>query len=300
MIMPRYTCCLVIIVSLILLCSGSAFAWQFQGGWLKTTDYIPPGIDTGRVVQVFSPPVLVPSPTPFKNIILFPSPNPVTHQTEISIEADPSNSNNLLSGANAIRPRSYPFPTIGREGYYYSLNQGLNWTGGDSLRSEYSGGDSDPSVAYDHNGNPYFSSLYISGWGYLSVRKSTDHGQTWGENPFMADAIHADKEHLIVDVNSTSPYRDSIYVGWTDFTYADASDTVRINPVRFAKSVDGAASFPYPWKNISGTSGYYVAQGVCLSTGPSGELYATWVYVGHYSLNPVDDSLGFNKSLDGG
>ena len=201
-----------IVFTLMLVFQGIAFGQQFQGSWRKTTDYIPPGVDTGRVIQSFQPPVLVPSPTPFKNIILFPSPNPVTHQTETSFGADPSNANNLLCGANAIRPSSYPYPTIGRQGYYYSLNQGLGWSGGDSLVSEISGGDSDPSVAYDYEGNAYFSSLMLAPGGYLSVLKSTDHGHTWGDNPFMFDASNADKEHIIVDVNPTSPYRDTIYV----------------------------------------------------------------------------------------
>ncbi|MCD6256084.1 MAG: hypothetical protein J7J44_07425 [Deltaproteobacteria bacterium] len=77
------------------------------------------------------------------DIHIYPSSN---HQSETSIAINPANLNNLLIGATTLVNWDY------KQGYYYSLNGGITWSGADTLPGI---GDvtSDPAVAFDANGN---------------------------------------------------------------------------------------------------------------------------------------------------
>src|SRR5713101_6895255 len=89
-----------------------------------------------------------------RNIILHPNLN--VYQTETSIAADPTNIARLLVGDNTSllgNPSNLLF-----EGYYYSTNRALNWSGTDSLTIPPDTL-SDPAVGIDQNSNYYFCFL---------------------------------------------------------------------------------------------------------------------------------------------
>ncbi|HKI46260.1 MAG TPA: sialidase family protein, partial [Balneolales bacterium] len=235
------------------------------------------------------------TPSNYPNITLYPDGN--VDQSEMSIV---SMGGDVLSGDNSeIQTVS---PVEGNQGYYYSGNSGENWTGSDSLYKTINpniNGLSDPEVAYDLNGHAFYSylRLHYNSQGNVDstsvmIKESTDDGTTWGSEKRIAGPTYAlDKDYMTIDDNPSSPDTNNIYIAWTDFS---GSGTY---PIKFSRSTDDGTSFSTP-DSISGSSGYYSAQGVCLAVGPDGTLYATWVY---YDSWPDEEAaIGFNKSTDGG
>ncbi|GAB4372184.1 MAG: hypothetical protein Kow0042_15370 [Calditrichia bacterium] len=220
------------------------------------------------------------------DIRVFPS---IWHQSEESIAINPYNLNNLLIGANVVFSDS-----VKEQGYYYSFNSGSNWAGDDSLPGTLYQ-NSDPAVAFDANGNAYFN--YLSGRGiydtaWVRVKKSLDGGINWLPRVTIPNAYWTDKNHMAIDVTK-SPYRNNIYIAY--FDYQNFPDPMTIN---ISRSTDGGSSFSEPL-NISENTALFMSQGVNLSIGPNGEVYAVWAIYDDLD-NLVENALGFNKSLNGG
>ena len=225
-----------------------------------------------------------PTSSNYPNIILHPNSN--VDQSEMSISSDPSNYSKLLVGGNSVIQTFSPIHY--NQGYYYSTNEGENWNGSDTLPT--TGNLSDPAVAYDLNGNAFFAFLKYTGVWNIAVKKSTNGSSIWGSDVIIPNTGDPDKEHLAIDVNSSSPYKNFLYTAWTDFS---------ISPrvIKFSRSTNGGSNWSSAI-NISGTSGYSLAQGVCLSVGPTGTLYATWAF---YDVgSSYENALGFNFSTNGG
>jgi len=119
------------------------------------------------------------------------------------------------------------------------------------------------------------------------VSASDDGGQTWG-SPV---AVHQttidfdDKESIVADTRSDSPFRGRLYVGW---------DTVTANQsqiARFSHSDDGGGSFT-PAVTISNQGANI---GVVPLVGPGGVVYAFWT-----SFTRQGASLMSSRSTDGG
>lgn len=77
-------------------------------------------------------------------------------QSEISISINPFSLNNLLVGANTKKINGVDEEFY--QGYYFSLDNGLSWTGDNKLPGQGSLS-SDPSVAFDADGNAFLTSL---------------------------------------------------------------------------------------------------------------------------------------------
>lgn len=230
-------------------------------------------------------------PPIYLNIILFPDGN--DDQSEMSIV---SMSGDVLAGANADKQNVSPVDF--NQGYYYSTNNGKDWSGNDILDNTINTNSyllSDLEVAYDLNRHAFFSYLKVnqtnSDLTYIIIKKSTDGGATWGSPKIIAGPSALDKEFITVDDNPSSPDKNHIYIAWTDFSGSGPY------PIKFSRSTDDGTSFSTP-HIISGTSGYLSAQGVCLAVGPDSTIYATWAY---YDSWPHEEAaIGFNKSTDGG
>ncbi|MCD6256085.1 MAG: exo-alpha-sialidase, partial [Deltaproteobacteria bacterium] len=133
----------------------------------------------------------------------------------------------------------------------------------------------------------------IKGVWHLRVKKSTDGGANWLKAVDIPNVGSPDKNHMTVDVTN-SPYRNNIYVAYTDFTSFPGS------PIRFSRSTNGGTSFSIP-VNISGDITSHFSQGVNLAVGPNGQVYATWAIYDNWGEGVYgEDGVGFNKSLDGG
>ena len=155
----------------------------------------------------------------------------------------------------------------------YSRNGGRTWsdsevptgfTRGDAFGAarEYWQGAGDPSVAADTRGNFYFSCLQFnrgqpttpvadaSSAIYL-YRSTGNAGASWNfpgravvENPDVdaASGVLEDKELLAVDNHRRSPFRDRVYVTWTEFA-ADGTAYIWLRP----RPTTARASAPGCW-----------------------------------------------------
>ncbi len=210
-----------------------------------------------------------------------------TDPNETSIAINPVDTSNLVAGAN-IRY------------YYYSTNGGYTWVQG-NLTSPL-GVWGDPCVVYDLNGHCYFGHLSNpSSGGYwidrIVVQKSTNNGQTWssgvgiGYNP---PTRNQDKEWLAVDWTN-SPFRNNIYMAWTEFDSYGSSNPQDSTRILFSRSTDGGITWSAPIR-VSDKGGDCIdedntVEGAVPAVGPNGEVYLAWA-------GPL--GLVFDKSTDGG
>lgn len=210
-----------------------------------------------------------------------------TDPNETSIAINPLDTLNLVAGAN-IRY------------YYYSTDGGYTWTQG-NLTSPL-GVWGDPCVVFDMNGHCYFGHLSnpVSG-GYwidrIVVQKSTNKGMTWssgvgiGYNP---PSRNQDKEWLAVDWTN-SPYRNNIYMAWTEFDSYGSTNPLDSTRILFSRSTDGGIIWSAPIR-LSEKGGDCIdsdntVEGAVPAVGPNGEVYVAWA-------GPL--GIVFDKSTDGG
>lgn len=130
--------------------------------------------------------------------------------------------------------------------------------------------------------------------GYM-VQKSTNSGASWSASIRGTGPTSGfDKEMIVVDNLSASPYANRFYCGWTEFI--GGSDVAHAF-IKSNRSTDGGQTFSTPdtLRRSNGSSG---GQGACLATGPNGEVYVCWADYGTGSV-PAN-GIGFAKSTDGG
>jgi len=210
-----------------------------------------------------------------------------TDPNETSIAINPLDTNNLVAGAN-IRY------------YYYSTDGGYTWTQG-NLTSPL-GVWGDPCVVFDLNGHCYFGHLANPQSGKYWIdriffQKSTNKGISWssgvgiGYNP---PSRNQDKEWLAVDWTN-SPYRNNIYVAWTEFDSYGSTNPQDSTRILFSRSTDGGLTWSAPVR-VSDKGGDCIdedntVEGAVPAIGPNGEIYLAWA-------GPL--GLVFDKSTNGG
>ena len=143
---------------------------------------------------------------------------------EVSIAVNPTNPLNLAAGANI----NYS---------YRSTDGGQTWIESRISSSSF-GVWGDPCVVFDALGNLYYGHLSNPpSPGYwidrIVVQKSTNGGANWNTGAgigFSPPRKQQDKEWIAADMTSF-PYRNNIYVSWTEFdSYGSAlrTDSSRI------------------------------------------------------------------------
>jgi hypothetical protein len=240
------------------------------------------------------------------------------YQGEISIVVNPYNPNQAVAGANTFyrdptsacqSPTGGSGNTYGTQALYGSTDGGATWTyncapwpaadtGGCAaglFGSKYFFG-SDPTVAWDANGNAYAVYMLISQGtnflgqltclaGSLVIAKSTNAGGTWSAlgvivNNLGNTSVFDDKELMAIDttVGKTHSHTNRIYVIWD-----------QNNNERIAYSDNGTT-----WTTVVlETTGSDIGGEVAI--GPDGTVYAVW-----NRTATSGDSLVFAKSVDGG
>ncbi len=204
---------------------------------------------------------------------------------EVTIAVNPLNPQNLVAGANL-------------DYYYYSRDGGRSWTER-RLTSSY-GVYGDPCVRFDSLGNVYYAHLSNPSFGdwldRIVVQKSTDGGVTWndGVGVGLNPPRDQDKEWLAVDLTD-SPYRNNIYMAWTEFDKYGSLDPADSTRILFARSRDQGQSWSAPVR-VSDRGGDCVdsdstVEGAAPAVGPNGEVYLSW-------SGPL--GIMFDRSLDGG
>ena len=204
---------------------------------------------------------------------------------EVTIAINPKNPNIIAAGANI-------------NFFYYSLNGGVSWT--EKKMSSSLGVWGDPCVVFDADENLYYAHLSNPLQGYwidrIVVQKSTDNGLTWNDGAGVGYSYprNQDKEWLAVDVTN-SPYRNNIYMSWTEFDDYGSTNKSDSSRILFSKSSDGAINWSNPIR-VSDKSGNCLdsdstAEGAVPAIGPNGEIYIAWANA---------EGIYFDKSLDGG
>lgn len=211
-------------------------------------------------------------------------------QSENSIFIDP-NDNMVALNSNNSTPANGG--SVYGADYLYTMDLGETWGG--SIQGPNSSNSGDPASCIGTDGRWYVG--YIGSSSGQDISYSDDQGATWTKvavapKPGSGFGDLADKNHMWIDAKIGSPYENHLYNAWTDFGGSANNQVV----------VKTSADNGITWGNKIVLSQAVNAgshnQGVNLSTGPNGEVYAVWTI---YDGWPQDEkAIGFARSLDGG
>lgn len=204
---------------------------------------------------------------------------------EVTICVNPTDSQNLVAGSNL-------------DFYYYSNDGGWTWMEG--LLSSSIGIWGDPCVIFDAEGNLYYGHLSNPIEGdfidRIVVQKSTDGGRTWNDGAGIGlnPPKDQDKEWLAADLTD-SPFRNNIYVAWTEFDRYGSPDPEDRTRILFSYSGDSGDHWSKPVVISDATGncldGDNTVEGAVPAVGPQGEVYLSWG-------GPL--GIMFDRSFDGG
>jgi hypothetical protein len=200
------------------------------------------------------------------------------NQNEFQIDINPTNHLFAVGASNDTR-------TSGT-GYYRTADGGRTWFAADmpGIGSSCC----DPGIAYADDGTAYFINLDLSP-AVFHVLKSTDNGVTWVK---MTDVSPGDdRENIVVDNGTSSPFHGRIYVTYTDFGTT--------NEIRLFYSDDGAVTWHGPI-NVSntGSSGSAYPQSSQPRVANDGTLYVGFQYYPSGTKASAQDRIA--KSTNGG
>ena len=248
-------------------------------------------------------------------------------QNETSIAVDPNNHNRVVASANDYVSRTWscsisgtPCSALGDaySGTYFSNDGGATWCcsssdpahlgtlipGVERLTGGIYDAGGDPSVAFDSQGHVFYAGLGFDRTAppsTVTVNKGTFDASgnlTWSAPTFINQTTSPstlnDKEWITVDHNSTSPFRDRVYVTWTRFIFNAHTGAYVQSPISEVHSSDGGKTFSSP-QLIVGNVLY--GQGSHPTVGPDGTVYVFWD--GSTRLAALD-SIWVVKSTDGG
>lgn len=211
------------------------------------------------------------------------------NESENSVFINPNDADNALNSNNSGKdPISSGF--FGANDLY-TFDTGETWEGEVTGTGGTNSGD--PATAINNSGR-WFVGFITSGMGQ-GVSYSDDEGETW--TPVVVNSgggATLDKNHMWIDNCEDSPYEGNLYNAWTPMGFSHANN----NEIEACYSDDNGESWSSPANISSAVNAGNHNQGVNLSTGPDGEVYAVWSI---YDSWPGDENaLGFAKSLDGG
>ena len=202
----------------------------------------------------------------------------------VSIVINPLNPSQLAAGSDV----NY---------FYYSTNRGQSWNG-NGFSSPF-GDTGDPSLTSDSKGNIYYAHLSGNNFDRIVIQKSIDGGLHYSDGTFTGlkhNPRQEYKEWITSDPSSISPFKDNLYLSWTEFdSYQSKLPQFDSSRILFSSSSDEGASWSTPIvvndrQGDCSDSGNTVEGARCI-TSPKGDIYITW-------CGP--DGLLFDKSTDGG
>jgi hypothetical protein len=250
-------------------------------------------------------------------------------QNETAIAVDPNDKRHIVASYNDYRRGD------GTCGVSYSLDGGGSWndatvpngfTRGDAgnfqpddfgTPREYWQASGDTSVAWDSRGNAYLScQLFNRGAGtspnpdessgFVVFRSTQNDGASWNfpgryvivnADAAGEGAILEDKQYMTVDNSPTSPFRDRVYVTWTEFTAttgyiyssfsADYGET--FSAKKLVSPAGNQALCPAPLNPGAGCDNNQFSQPF---TGPDGALYVVWANYNTMLGRPIEDEGG--------
>ena len=200
-------------------------------------------------------------------------------QAEEAIAVNPTNRKNLIAGQNDSRVG------FNQCGFDWSFDGGVHW--GDMIPPFHQillpnghVGDfcSDPTVAFDSQGNAFAAGLELSIDGLASAivvgRSDAGLGGSFYHDPDQADPFHQykdtpmgvinaqfdeagcttnDKELMAADSSLSSPKADTLYMTWSLFDFCTGEGVGAHSPIDFSQSTDGGLTWS-PAMEISGSN----------------------------------------------
>lgn len=252
-------------------------------------------------------------------------------QNETAIAVDPNNPNRVLASANDYVTRTWTctipgaVPSAcsahgdGYSGTYFSNDGGKTWCCASNLDgtsqgtlipgvTHLSGGPydagGDPAVTFDSKGTAYYAGLGFnraSAPNTVAVNRGTfdvSGNLSWSAPTFIdqttSPAVFNDKEWIVADASSGSPFRDRVYVTFTRFIFNPSTGAYVQSPIMEAHSSDGGRTFSTP--QIVGAPAIY-SQGSRPVVGADGTVY---VFFDGATRLATLDSTYVVKSTDGG
>lgn len=253
-------------------------------------------------------------------------------QNETAIAQNPLNPRQMVAGFNDYRRGD------GTCGTAFSSNGGSSWTdstmpngftsgtnfGGVARQYWQAGGD--PSVAWDSRGNAYYAcQVFLRGPGVTNnpdlssavyvFRSTGDAGASWNFTGHPAvetfnsnPAVLTDKPYMTIDNSPNSPFRDRIYVTWTQFAADGSAYIYEVHSDDYGQTFSSpvVASTTSPLCTNPGTAA--TPQGMCNNnqfsdpfTAPDGTLYVTYSNFNNTVTGTDNRSqVLLTKSTDGG
>ncbi len=213
-------------------------------------------------------------------------------QAEPHLALNPERETHLLAGYQESR-----FSNGGARalGFAVSFDSGKTWQEGLVPRLTHATGGpferaSDPWVAFGPGGRAYYCSLLFNqsrpeNGIYVSV--SEDGGRTWGSPVAVHNAglDFDDKQAMVVDTRTDSPFRGRVYVGW------DTAQGNQRQLMRISYSADNGLSYRPPVTIHDQGANI----GIIPMIGPGGVVHAIWT---RFTRNVAE--LIASRSTDGG
>jgi hypothetical protein len=222
--------------------------------------------------------------TIYPNFAVHPS---FGHQTEVPICRHPSNPLIMLASANTYRGGGAGSLSVGA---YVTTDGGVTWFGSDTLNNgTFNYGDPGPTI--DKDGR--FHMTFISNTGKIGASFSTNNGINWSpEIQIPNSTTNSDKNLAASDDIPSSAYYGRSYVVFTEFAGVNNGRVV------ISYTTNGGVN----WSNEAPVSpppiGSNFHQGADVRVGSNGEVLVVWA--NNSGVTPVEDSLGFAKSTNGG
>lgn len=210
-------------------------------------------------------------------------------QSENSVFVNPLDETNLLNSNNSTNGS---VDTAYGANALFSFNSGTTWNGDIEGPGTDNGGD--PAAVIGLNGRWYVNFIN-NAWG-MGVSYSDDGGESWTVRQAAANpGIITDKNHMWIDNSPSSPYEGNLYVAWTN------AGGLYDSEIGFSLSTDDGDSWTVNDDISSDVNAGSHNQGVNLSTGPNGEVYAVWAIYDSWPSGGSDESaIGMTASFDGG
>lgn len=252
---------------------------------------------------------------------------------ETSIAIDPSNPSHLVaSDNNYIRGD-------GTCGAHFSLDSGKTWSdsmvpnsftyGPSGFARQYWQAGGDTSVAWDTRGNAYMSCQVFNrgtvaspnpdqSSAFVIFRSTLNNGASWNFpgryttvyfDPTGTSGVLEDKALMTVDNNVNSPYRDRIYVTWTEFAANGTAYIYETHSDNYGESFSPRVLVSADSALCTNTFGVATPNGKCNENqfsdpfvGPDGSLYVTWDNYNNQPLSGTNNhyQVLLAKSTDGG
>jgi hypothetical protein len=194
----------------------------------------------------------------------------IAAQDETTIAVNPVNNDLYAGGANDYSSTDARVHC----GAYFSTTSAQSWSGFLLPQQSTYSDAGDPAVAFDHQGNLYYSCLQFTrlpngapNTSAMYVFKSTNSGMTYGPPTLVVSGggpgdFH-DKEYIAAD-----PFNGKVYMSWTHFPAAD---------ILFAGSNDGGASFVSPAPTVVNDPANNGNQGSVPAAGSvANQVYVAW------------------------